>query len=69
MVVGVTRVRKHGRAQYLIFTQEMREHTGWAIGDFISVRPVDGKLLLERIPLEQLAKLHPSEARTDDSAT
>lgn len=69
MVVGLTRVRKHGRAVYLLMTPEMRDQTGWQPGDYITVRPVGEKLLLERVQLEQLAKLQNREATDDNTQT
>ena len=69
MVVGLTRIRKHGRAVYVLMTPEMRSHTGWQPGDYISVRPVGDKLLLERVPLEQLAKLQKPEATDEQTNT
>jgi hypothetical protein len=67
MLVELTRIRKNGRALYIVFTVPMQEHTGWQKGDRLAVRPAGDKLIVERIRLEDLAKLRTSEVPYGDS--
>lgn len=67
MLVELTRIRRNGKALYVVFTVPMQQHTGWRAGDRLAVRPAGDKLIIERVRLEDLAKLYPSEVSNDDS--
>lgn len=58
----VTRIIKQGSAIVLILTKELQVATGWGRGDRIAARLAGEKLILERIPLENFARLRTGEA-------
>jgi antitoxin component of MazEF toxin-antitoxin module len=60
--VELTRVHKHGRALCVLITKGMREGILWRSGDKIAVRLAGDKVILERVPMEQLAILRTGEA-------
>lgn len=66
MILDLCRIRRFGKSTYLLLTKETQRHTGWNVGDRIAIRPVGDKLILERVPLEELAKLRSSEVTRDD---
>ena len=67
MIVELTRLRRNGRAVYMLFNQPMLEHTGWRSGDRIAVRPFGDKLIIERVRLEDLAKLTEGDVHNAES--
>jgi antitoxin component of MazEF toxin-antitoxin module len=60
--VELTRVHKHGNALCVLITKSVREAILWRSGDKIAVRLAGAKVILERVPMEQLAILRTGEA-------
>lgn len=61
MLPEVTRINKHGKGLCLYLSTAIRANIQWNAGDRIAVRPAGDKLILERVPLEQLSKFRTSE--------
>jgi len=61
MVVEITRIRKNGKALYILLTPPIQKQTGWKSGDKLAARPVGDKILLERVRMEDLARLTSTE--------
>lgn len=61
--VELTRVHRHGNALCVLITKSIREAIAWRSGDKIAVRLAGDKVILERVPMEQLAILRTGEAR------
>ncbi len=57
MIADISRIVTSGKSLYVLLTTQVIEHTGWRHGDRIAIRPAGDKLILERVPLEALAKL------------
>jgi bifunctional DNA-binding transcriptional regulator/antitoxin component of YhaV-PrlF toxin-antitoxin module len=61
MVVHLTRVKRDGAGLSIFLHKELRDLTGWQSGDRIAVRQAGEKYILERVPLEALAKIRTGE--------
>lgn len=61
-LVQVTKIAKHGDSCCLVLNRQVRDLVPWNRGDSIAVRLAGEKLILERIPTEQFAKLRTGEA-------
>ena len=66
MIADISRIMKSGQSLYVLLTTQVIKHTGWRAGDRIAIRPAGDKLILERVPLEQLAKLRTVEDRNGE---
>ena len=62
--VNVTRTYKHGHSTYVLIPKQIHDLMQWNIGDVIAMRIAGEKLILQRVPLETMAKfgLQPAEA-------
>jgi len=56
MPVEVSRVKKHGRSLVVTIPKQIVEDTALRHGDKMAVRVAGAKLIMERIPLEELAR-------------
>jgi len=54
--VEITRVIRRGHSMALVIPEPLARTLGWRIGDRVAVREANTKLVLQRVPLEQLAK-------------
>jgi hypothetical protein len=54
-------VHRHGGSLCLVLVKAVRELLPWRAGDVIAVRVCGDKLVMERIPLETLAKVRTGE--------
>ena len=59
--VELTRVHRHGNAICVLITKAIRGAVPWRSGDKIAVRLAGEKVILERVPMEQLAILRTGE--------
>jgi antitoxin component of MazEF toxin-antitoxin module len=57
------RVQSRGRSLGITLTREVREQVPWRAGDFVAVRVCGEKLIIERVPLEGLAKIRTGEVQ------
>lgn len=61
MIVELTRVRKWGGTIVVVLNKQIQAHTCWKAGDSIVVRAAGEKLIMQRVPTEELAKLRTGE--------
>ncbi len=57
----VSRIRKNGAASYAVIPKHIMRRLDWANGDFVVIREAGDKLILERVPLEKLARIRTGE--------
>lgn len=57
MIVDISRLIKFGNSFGIVIPYKMAQQLRWNIGDRIALRLAEGKLILDRVPLEQLAKV------------
>lgn len=62
MDVEVGRIRKLSRTQYIAIPEKIMKALRWNHGDCLVLRCVDSTLVLQRVPVEQLARLRAQEA-------
>lgn len=60
-MVRHTSLRKWGDSSALIIPKAVRAELTWRVGDMVAIRVAGDKVILERIPLEQLAKMRTGE--------
>lgn len=56
-VVEVGRIQRAGGSNAVLIPLQMLRALGWSRGDRVAIRSIGNKLVLERIPLEQIALL------------
>lgn len=61
-MVEVTRIQKSGSGLGIHLTRKILEQFPVTLRDFVAARVCGEKLVLERIPMEQLAKIRTGEA-------
>lgn len=57
MVVDISRLIKLGNSFAMVIPYKMAQQLRWNIGDRIALRVAGQSLILERVPMEQLAKV------------
>jgi antitoxin component of MazEF toxin-antitoxin module len=57
MQAEVVRLRKLSRSHYITIPPTVLKHLRLDAGDFMALKCVEGKMVLERIAIEQVAKL------------
>lgn len=60
-IVQVTRISKHGDSTAMVLSPTVRDMVGWKLGDSIAVRIAGEKLICERVPIENFAKIRTGE--------
>ena len=66
-LVRVTRVGRSGDSLAIVLNRHVRDLVNWQLGDPIAVRLAGEKLILERINLNEYAKLRTGEAEVRDA--
>lgn len=61
----VIRIRKLSRSAYIAIPPAVLKHLRLNLGDFLALRCIDGKMVLERVPVESIAKLRAQEAHPE----
>lgn len=61
MVVELSRLIKFGNSYGIILPPKFLASCRWNVGDRIAIRYAEGKLILDRVPMEGLAKLKAGE--------
>lgn len=62
MDLEIIRIRKLSRSAYIAIPPAHMKHLRLNLGDFLAARCIDGKLVLERVPVESIAKLRLQDA-------
>ncbi len=57
MVVEIRTIVKIGTSSYLGIPPKLMQQLRWNVNDKIAYRYADGRLILERVPVEGLAKV------------
>jgi antitoxin component of MazEF toxin-antitoxin module len=57
MQLEITRLIKFGNSLGVTIPTKLLASVRWNVGDRIALRYAEGKLILDRVPLEQLGKL------------
>jgi antitoxin component of MazEF toxin-antitoxin module len=60
--VEVIRIRKLSRSAYIAIPPAILKHLRLNLGDFLALRCVDQKIVMERVPVESIAKLRVQDA-------
>jgi bifunctional DNA-binding transcriptional regulator/antitoxin component of YhaV-PrlF toxin-antitoxin module len=55
------RVFRKSGSLYVLMSKEVRQAVNWRAGEFVAARVCGEKVILERIPLDQLAKIRTGE--------
>ena len=55
------RVHRRGGSLAILLTKEIRALLPWRAGDFVAVRVLGEKVVMERVPLEGMAKIRTGE--------
>lgn len=61
MSVELGRIIRYGRALYITFPKHTSEQLPWNPGDRVALRVAGEKIIVERVPMESLAKLRTGE--------
>jgi antitoxin component of MazEF toxin-antitoxin module len=61
----VIRIRKLSRSAYIAIPPAVLKHLRLNLGDFLALRCIDQKMVLERVPVESIAKLRVQEAQPE----
>jgi len=60
-LVQITKVARHGDSLCVVLNRAVRDISGWQLGDPVAVRQCGEMLLLDKIDLNEYAKLHTGE--------
>lgn len=59
--VHVSKVKKNGHSRYVVLPAPLVKHLSWRDGDSVAIRQAGDKLIIERVALEELAKIRTGE--------
>ena len=62
MDIKVVRLRKLGKSAYISIPPDVAKHLRLNYGDALALRCVENKMVLERIPVESIARLRAPQA-------
>jgi bifunctional DNA-binding transcriptional regulator/antitoxin component of YhaV-PrlF toxin-antitoxin module len=60
---SVAKINKYGGGLCLVLVKGVREVLPWRAGDFVAMRVVGDKLVVERLALENAARIRTGEAQ------
>jgi len=61
MPIDISRLIRNGNSLCVVIPAKMVQSLRWNVGDRIAMRYAEGKLILDRVPVEGLAKLKAGE--------
>ena len=59
--VHVSKVKRNGHSIYVVLPAPLVKHITWREGDSVAIRQAGVKLIIERVALEELAKIRTGE--------
>ena len=59
--VHVSKVKKNGHSMYVVLPAPLVKVLSWRVADAVAIRQAGDKLIIERVALEDLAKIRTGE--------
>ena len=60
--VHVSKVKRNGHSRYVVLPAPLFKHLIWRDGDSVAIRQAGEKVIIERVALEELARIRTGEA-------
>jgi len=61
MPIDISRLIRNGNSLCVVIPAKMVASVRWNVGDRIAIRFADGKLILDRVPMESLGRVKAGE--------